>query len=209
MQNLPSPPVGGWKAKRLKDVAFYPQDRISTDLLTPSNYVGVDNLLQDKKGKIDASFILEKGGTTNAYMPNDILISNIRPYLKKIWFADTNGGTNNDVIVLRPKDVKTLAPRFLYYLLSDDGFFEYEMRHTKGLKMPRGDKGSVLDYQIPLPPLETQEQIISVLTQIEQEIARLDAEIATLQGKEQEILQEFLGKEREREREREREIAKT
>jgi type I restriction enzyme S subunit len=51
----------------------------------------------------------------------------------------------------------------LFYLLSSDSFFEYNMRHAKGAKMPRGDKDSILKYTIPIPPIEEQNRIVAIL----------------------------------------------
>ncbi|BDQ27879.1 hypothetical protein ASB1_15550 [Helicobacter heilmannii] len=88
LEHLPA----GWGVKRLYDVAFQPKDRIRISHLTPKNYVGVDNLLQNGQGKREATFIPKGNSKTSGYAQNDILIGNIRPYLKKIWLADTEGG---------------------------------------------------------------------------------------------------------------------
>ncbi len=96
-------------------------------------------------------------------MCNDILIGNIRPYLKKIWFANNDGGTNGDVLDIRVNDYSVLYPRYLYYVLSSDKFFNYDMQNAKGAKMPRGSKDAVMNYPIPVPPLEEQERIVSIL----------------------------------------------
>ena len=192
LASLPTPPPHGWERVKVNQVAFYPQDRIEINLLTPHNYVGVDNLLQDKKGKRDAEFILEGIGTTNAYKKNDILIGNIRPYLKKIWLADIDGGTNGDVVVLRVRDSKVLSYKMLFYVMSDNNFFKYEMDNAKGLKMPRGDKTAILNYKIPLPPLKAQEKIISAIENIESKIHLLDSSLSHLDSKKSEILQHFL-----------------
>ena len=92
----------------------------------------------------------------------DILIGNIRPYLKKIWLADGSGGTNGDVLTIRA-DRKFLTPEFLYQCLASDDFFQYDMNHAKGAKMPRGSKDDVLNYKIPIPPLEEQNRIVAIL----------------------------------------------
>jgi type I restriction enzyme S subunit len=76
----------------------------------------------------------------------------IRPYLKKIWKATASGGTNGDVLVIRIKVGQPILPGFLYHLLASDRFFDYDTKHAKGAKMPRGDRQAVLDYPIPLPP---------------------------------------------------------
>lgn len=151
----------GFEWKRLGEVAKYSNDRILFSELDENNHIGVDNLLQNRMGKIPSNHVPEKG-TLIKYVENDILIGNIRPYLKKIWQADQVGGTNGDVLVIHPTD-KQILPRFLYQVLADDKFFAYNMQHAKGAKMPRGNKQSILKYPIPIPPLSVQSQIVAIL----------------------------------------------
>jgi len=148
-----------WKA--LGEVAEYSKTRISYELLDEKNYVGVNNLLQDKAGKEESSHVPTQGNSTK-YQDNDILIGNIRPYLKKIWQADCTGGTNGDVLVVHPTD-ETVHPRYLYQILADDNFFNYNMQHAKGAKMPRGDKARIMEYKIPIPSLPEQKRIVAIL----------------------------------------------
>lgn len=42
-------------------------------------------------------------------------------------------------------------------------FFEYNMQHARGAKMPRGNKAEILKYPIPIPSLAEQERIVSIL----------------------------------------------
>ncbi len=142
-------------------MAQYSKGRIDASTLNSKNYVGVDNLLQDCQGKKLSEHVPTEGRCT-AYSPKDILIGNIRPYLKKIWFADNAGGTNGDVLVIQTTDERVL-PEYLYQVLSDDAFFTYDMQHVKGAKMPRGNKDKILDYKIPLPPLSEQARIVEIL----------------------------------------------
>ncbi|WP_254304112.1 restriction endonuclease subunit S [Shewanella sp. VB17] len=131
--------------KTLSEISEYSQSRIIFEELNKNNYVGVENLLQDRAGKTDSSRVPEKGNLTK-YINQDILIGNIRPYLKKIWHADRTGGTNGDVLVMRTTD-SAVSPRFLYHVLANDKFFEYNMQHAKGAKMPRGNKAKIMEYQ--------------------------------------------------------------
>ena len=147
--------------KKLGEVAQYSKGRIDASTLSAKNYVGVDNLLQDCQGKKLSEYVPTEGRCT-AYSPKDILIGNIRPYLKKIWFADNAGGTNGDVLVIQTTDERVL-PEYLYQVLSDDAFFTYDMQYAKGAKMPRGNKDKILDYKIPLPPLSEQARIVEIL----------------------------------------------
>lgn len=146
---------------KLKDVASYVKERITTEIINKNNYVGVENLLQDKKGKTDASSIPSTGSVIG-FEKDDILLGNIRPYLKKIWFANIEGGTNGDVLAIRA-NTKFVLPKYLYYILSTDTFFLYDNSHSKGAKMPRGNKDAIMDYEFLLPPLSEQQRIVDIL----------------------------------------------
>ncbi|MDN5592194.1 MAG: restriction endonuclease subunit S, partial [Lacticaseibacillus paracasei] len=88
--------------------------------------------------------------TVRAVEPGDVLVGNIRPYFKKIWFADRKGGASNDVITFRA-DNTTVTPEFLFGILYSDRFFDYVTATSKGTKMPRGDKQAIALYQVGLP----------------------------------------------------------
>lgn len=194
LKDLPTPQdynLTEWESVKLKNVAFYPNNKIEVEFLTAKNYVGVDNLLQNKEGKRDADFVLQSG-MANEFIKDDILIGNIRPYLKKIWFADIDGGTNGDVIVIRILNKENINSKFLYLILKDDSFFDYDMKHVKGLKMPRGNKEAILNYKFLLPPLEAQEKIVQAIESIEQKISSLQTELNSLNGKQKEILEKYL-----------------
>ena len=150
--------------KTLGDVAYYPKNRRSYATVDNTNYVGVDNLLQNKQGKADSIYVPITGNLIE-YQINDVLIGNIRPYLKKIWLSTNNGGTNGDVVVIRINDEnkKYVITRYLHFLLSSDDFFEYDMSFAKGAKMPRGNKDAILKYRIPIPPIAEQERIVAIL----------------------------------------------
>ena len=147
--------------KTLGEVAEYVRQRVAVDQLCAQTYVGVDNLLPNRAGKQDSNYLPTEGNAI-AYQPNDILIGNIRPYLKKIWKADNEGGASADVLVVRITN-SLLTPGYLYHLLADDRFFSYDMQHAKGAKMPRGNKEKILDYVLPLPPLSEQRRIVDIL----------------------------------------------
>jgi len=168
----------GVEYKKLGEMCFYPKERVDVKLLNETNYVSVENLLPNKLGKMDASSI-----PTNykfiKFERGDILIGNIRPYLKKIWLSDSEGGTNGDVVVIRKKEdyESVLNDRFLYYILSSDSFFNYDNGYAKGAKMPRGDKKKILEYSLPVPPLPVQREIVRILDNFTSLEAELEAEL--------------------------------
>ncbi|EAE2458088.1 TPA_asm: restriction endonuclease subunit S [Listeria monocytogenes] len=156
------------KFKQLEAVSSYSSDRVEVRKLGLKNYISTENMLTNKAGVVSASK-LPTGKTTSAYQKGDILISNIRPYFKKIWFADNEGGCSNDVLVIRANP--GIDSKFLYYVLADDKFFEYDTANSKGTKMPRGDKTAIMRYEIPDLTLDEQRTIAETLSTLDDRIA--------------------------------------
>lgn len=178
------------EGKKLRQLFNYSNSRISSTLLTSQNYIGVDNMLQNMAGKIDSNFV-PVSGTSTEYKIGDILLSNIRPYLQKIWFADNNGGSSNDVLVLQKND-ENVDSKYIYYLLKQEEFFDYVMEKPKGIKMPRGDKQHIMDYKIIFTTLPEQKKIVATIEQIENKISALENQIADIPKQKEEILKKYL-----------------
>ena len=121
----------------------------------------------NRGGVVLASSIPDKGCVV-AYKKDDVLVSNIRPYFKKIWQASHDGGCSADVLVFRNRE--NVNAKFLYYSLSADSFFDYSMATAKGTKMPRGDKNSLMEYGVKLPPLAEQCRIAEILGSLDDKI---------------------------------------
>ena len=164
----------GKEGVEMNCIAHFVKDRILASELTIENYTSVENLLKDKAGRKDAESVPSEGNWIK-YQKGDILIGNIRPYLRKIWLADRNGGTNGDVIVIRGND--KIMPEFMYYSLASDRFFLYYNQALKDGKMPRGEKRRVLSYVIPSIKIEEQSRIVSILDTFEASIANLEAQL--------------------------------
>ena len=158
-----------WKEYVLGDICGYRKEKISIDNVNVDNYISTENMLPDKKGVTVANSI-PNTKNVDSYINNDVLISNIRPYFKKIWFADKNGGASSDVLIFYSLNKNILNMKYLYYLLSSDDFFDYVMSTSKGTKMPRGDKDAIMKYKVELPPLEQQEKIANILSSLDNKI---------------------------------------
>lgn len=151
----------------LANVSVYRKGKVEVSLLSLATYISTENMLPNKGGITIASS-LPNTLMTQAYKKDDILVSNIRPYFKKIWKAKYDGGCSNDVLVLTAKN--GTDPDFLYYVLANDAFFDYSMAMSKGTKMPRGDKQSIMKYQLPLIELKMQKKIARFLRSIDEKI---------------------------------------
>lgn len=156
------------KIQMLSDICSFADGRVAVAALDLDTYISTENMLPNKEG-ITRSAGLPTINQTQAYQTDDVLISNIRPYFKKIWCADRDGGCSNDVLVMRAKE--GCDPGFLYYLLSDDNFFDYAMATAKGTKMPRGDKSAIMRYEVPDLPIDVQIGISDTLSVLDSRIA--------------------------------------
>ena len=150
---------------KLSDICSYVKERLDNSYVNNRNYISTENMISNKGGISVA--------TSLAYSKNDILISNIRPYFKKIWLADMDGGCSNDVLVFRANE--NVDPVFLYYVLADDAFYDYSMSTSKGTKMPRGDKRALMNYQVPNFALGVQIKIAKLLSCLDQKIKNNNA----------------------------------
>lgn len=133
----------GWKVSTLANFAEYV--KTSTKFDKAFNYVSTDNMLAEKQG-LSGEILKPASGNVLCYEKNDILISNIRPYFKKIWYADQSGTCSTDVLCVR--SLNSSNSYFVYRTLWQDDFFDYVMQGAKGSKMPRGDKTRIMNYPI-------------------------------------------------------------
>jgi type I restriction enzyme S subunit len=138
----------GWCRGYLKDICEFSIRRIALKVLNYENYISTENMLPDRFGIINSNSLPTSGSVIN-YEIGNILVSNIRPYLKKIWLANFEGGCSNDVLCFVPKS--NIPSLFLFQVLEKDAFFDYVMAGSKGTKMPRGDKKWIMNYEILIP----------------------------------------------------------
>lgn len=184
-KNLPL----GWRGTTLGEVAEYKTDKIEVSKLNIKNYISTENMIPNIGG-VTYSSNMPNINTVNQFLKGDILFSNIRTYFKKLWFAKFNGGCSNDVLIIRA-NMKVIYTEFLFYLLSNEKFFDYTSATSKGTKMPRGDKDAILQYEIILPPLQEQKAIADVLSSLDEKIELLQEENKTLEELAQTIFKEW------------------
>lgn len=175
----------------LNTIAPFVTKSIKYNDIGPETYITTDNMLQNKLGIVP--FVGEANiSSITEYKKDDILISNIRPYLKKIWFADKEGGCSKDVLVLRSADTSKYLPKYIFYMVRRDAFFDYVMEGKKGVKMPRGNKEDIQKYRIPIPPIEEQKRIVSQIEALELEITNARNLIENAASEKQAILDKYL-----------------
>lgn len=172
----------------LDKVAYFANEKIESKYLNNKNYISTENMLPDKSG-ITISLSNPQGNNKSKFSEDDILLSNIRPYFRKIWFANISGGCSNDILVLKAKD--NICPKFLYYALSDNNFFNYATVTSKGTKMPRGSKHAIMKYLVPNLDQSEQKRITNILSTYDDLIENNNRRIELLEKSAQELYKEW------------------
>ena len=163
----------------MDDIVNFSTTRVNSSELNEDNYVSTENMLQDYQGIVDAKSVPEDVNVIS-FSCGDILISNIRPYLKKVWKATYNGGCSSDVFVLKAND--NIESDYLHYVIANDKFINFVMSGAKGVKMPRGDKNQMKTYSLSLPQIQEQKKIGKMLSLLDERIATQNKIIVKLQS---------------------------
>ena len=169
-----------YQSEKIGVVAPYVTNKVSSTSIDVSSYVTTANMLQNRAGVVPTNEAPDIERVT-AYKTGDILVSNIRPYLKKIWLANRGGGCSNDVLVFRNNKQTEYDTQYLHTILSLDIFFDYMMVGKTGLKMPRGDKKIIPSFLIPKPPMDVQKRIVAECNHVEKEYQKANTQIAEIQ----------------------------
>lgn len=138
----------GWGFRSVADVAEFGRGKVDVSILNEDIYISTENMLENRGG-VSRATSLPSVSTVPSFKTGQILVSNIRPYFKKIWMAHFDGGRSPDVLAFEPTVPQ--STEFLYNLMYQDAFFEFMTRTAKGAKMPRGDKDAIMGWKFPCP----------------------------------------------------------
>ena len=179
---------GEWEVKKLGEIVEVVNDKCSIDGLDVATYISTENMLQNFEGVKKASKLPDTGSFTR-FKKGDILFSNIRPYLKKVWKAEFNGAASNDVMVFRA--LNDFDNEFVEQLIKSDDFIAYTMSGAKGVKMPRGDKKLMLDYTVLIPHLDEQHHIAACLSASDEMLTTTNVKLEQLKAHKKGLMQKL------------------
>ena len=166
-------PFGGkmpedWQIGKLSDIAEYEKQKINISELTEETYYSTENMLPNRGGICRAANLPSIDQTTKCF-PGETIISNIRPYFKKIFYCTEEiAGCSTDVLCFKPK--KNTLEAYNYLLLCSDNFFDYMIKGSKGTKMPRGDKSQIMNYEVNIPSENMLQKFETIASPILQQI---------------------------------------
>lgn len=153
--------------QNLESICRYRNEAVFARDAKCEEYISTESMVANRGG-ITLASSAPLDGKVRRYRKGDVLVSNIRPYFKKIWHAGHDGACSNDVLVF---EATKCDPNYLFWVLSSDAFFDYMMKTARGTKMPRGDKKAIMGYQVGLPPVDQQKAICEILESLQEKIA--------------------------------------
>ncbi|WQS61968.1 restriction endonuclease subunit S [Helicobacter pylori] len=131
-------------SKTLQDYATLINDTIQSNEI--NHYITTDNMCQNLGGIDTFKNINIPQGKVRSFQKDDVLLSNIRLYFRKVYRAKQKGGCSSDVLVFRAKHIDSTT---LFAILSSQIFTDYACSGSQGSKMPRGNKTHMMDFKIP------------------------------------------------------------
>lgn len=179
---------GEWEVKKLGEIAKVVDEKCNIGKLDIETYISTENMLQNLEGVKKATKLPDTGSFTR-FQKGDILFSNIRPYLKKVWQAEFDGAASNDVIVFRA--LSGFDYRFVSQIIKSDSFIAYTMAGAKGVKMPRGDKNMMMDYLVCIPSLAEQRRIAACLSALDEMLAATNEKLEQLKAYKKGLMQQL------------------
>ncbi|WP_131613088.1 restriction endonuclease subunit S [Mycoplasma todarodis] len=128
--------------------------------MVSENFVSTENM----DGHCISSW---KSGKGKQFIEEDILMSNIRPYFNKVWFATRKGTHSGDVLNFKLVRNDLIIKKYLFFIIASPTFNAFWNNTSKGTKMPRGDKQAMLEYEVSLPSIQEQQKIIDIIEPME------------------------------------------
>lgn len=157
----------GWKWVRLKDIL-----RQERRTINPQDYpdkefflVTMDCIESDtgRLLKVKECRGKEIKSTKYKFNANHILYGKLRPYLNKVYIPKRRGICTTEFI---PFLVKGAIRKYIAFYLRRKSLVSFAMRHITGTRQPRVIISALLDYPVPLPPLDKQKRIVACIKEL-------------------------------------------
>lgn len=160
-----------WTPVKFGDVVFEPKenakDIYNEDIehVVGLEHIETENIHLTQSGKLEESTTFSK-----KFKKGDVLFGRRRAYLKKAALAGFDGICSGDITVFRAK--KNLLPKLLPFLVNNEKFFDYAVKHSAGGLSPRVKFKDLANYEFLLPPKDQQAQLAELLWAMDEVIER-------------------------------------
>lgn len=115
------------------------------------------------KCQVDAG---ELKGSIGGFAGSQVLYSKLRPYLNKVVLPDCPGVCTTELLPLTP-DLDRIDRVYLASSLRSSEFVAFASSHSNGAKMPRVDMKAFKKFEIPVPPIERQQEFASFVAEVD------------------------------------------
>jgi type I restriction enzyme S subunit len=171
-----------WKWVKMGDIVTLSSLKHSPIKPEDLFYIGLEHI-EKHTGKLTSKVGLDKITTIkNKFSKGDILYGKLRPNLNKVYLSKEEGVCSTDILVLKLSN--ECLGKYLHPIMFSTPFVNKMSDNTSGVNLPRVSTKFILNYEIPLPPLETQHAIVS---KIEELFSELDKGIEDLKTAQQQL----------------------
>lgn len=184
----------GWKRTTVGKICELIRDSSRPDDRNESTmYIGLEHM---PKNSICLNMYGDVSSVTGSklnFRKNDILFGKIRPYFHKVGFAQCNGVTSTDTLVMR---AKPNCFGLLLEIVSSDAYVAYATATSKtGTKMPRADWNAMSAYELLEPSARVLAQFDGFVKQITDEIMNLSDQIVAAREARDRLLPKLMSRE--------------
>lgn len=196
LESLPIPPKEGWERVKISQIAEVQSGGTPSRQITEywngainwiksevcQNCYVYENQVTEKITELGL-----KKSSAKILKKNSVLVALVGATIGKIGYLTFESTTNQNIAALYPLDLQTLNTKFLYFACL--GLYQ----NFKALgDFSMANLSFINNLQIPLPPLESQNKIVSTIEVIESKIAYLDSKLPCLGSHKQAIIQKAL-----------------
>jgi len=182
---------GAWEVKLFGEIAQPRKERIDPRRKRRHEFCVELEHIEQRTGCLAGYTATSEGSSLKSvFQKDDVLFGKLRAYLRKYWLANREGVCSTEIWVLTARRA-LLIPQFLFQLVKVDRFIE-TASSAYGTHMPRSDWNVVKNYEVGLPSVPEQTAIASVLSDMDEEIAALEAKLAKARQLKQGVMQELL-----------------
>ena len=160
-----------WKLVKFGDVVFEPKETMK-DAYSENiqHVVGLEHIDTGDIHLRKSVSIVESTTFTKKFSKGDVLFGRRRAYLKKAAQADFDGICSGDITVFRAK--ANLLPELLPFVVNNDKFFDYAIKHSAGGLSPRVKFVDLANYEFLLPPKDQQAKLAELLWAMDEVIEK-------------------------------------
>lgn len=192
MFGFPVSNTKGWKTEQMGEVA--PAVNYKGKFDDKIWLLNLDMVEAQTGRVIDYLFVSEEevGNSTCTFDTSNVLYSKLRPYLNKVVIPDRCGYATSELVPLKPVSTK-INREYLAFMLRSDEFVNMINEKVAGAKMPRVSMGDFRKFDVPVPPIELQNQFADFVNQVDKSKFDVQKSIDELQTLYDSLMQKYFG----------------